>query len=1121
MANKFVTRTGLVSLETSHITGSLFVSDVVSASVVSGTFSGVGNQILFSGETADERYLQNVSFDEFSASVDSSLDILFESASDHETRIDLLEAFSTSLDDTFVNQEELASATGTLETTINNLSTSLDARLDVIETTTASYNEKFAAVQTVTESYDSKWSTLQTTTESYNNNFTNIHSATASLDGRITSLEEFSNSLDDSFVTQAELASATGALETTITNLSTSLDDRLDVIETTTASYNEKFSTIQTVTESYDSKWVDAGIATSSLFATASDHETRIDSLEAFSTSLDDTFVNQTELANATGALETTISNLSTSLDARLDVIETTTSSYNEKWATLQTTTESYDNNFTNIHSATSSYNEKWSTLQTTTESYDINFTNIHSTTASLDGRITSLEEFSNSLDDTFVNQSELAAATGALETRLDGVDQTTAAFDGRLDNIELATQSYDGKWSTLQTTTESYDNNFTNIHNATSSYNGKFDTLGTLTASYDINFTNIHLATQSYNDKWTDAGIATSSLFSTASDHETRIDSLEAFSTSLDDTFVNQSELASATGAIETRLDGIDQTTAAFDGRLDSIELATQSYDGKWSTLQTTTESYNNNFTNIHLATQSYDGKFNTLETTTASYDVNFTNIHLATQSLFGTASDHETRIDSLEAFSTSLDDTFATEAEVSGYAHLISESILNNYGIISGSSQLDNTTVDGFTLTNVSATGSFTGSFIGDGSQLTGIVTSFVISGSDGNNDSIALKTEALIVSGVANETDVVIDSANNTLTIGLTDDVTITNRLSATAVGNTDGTTSFTGSFSGDFSGDGSGLTNVTIANATTYTASIENATTFTANHNLGTENVIVAVYDQDSYQIWPGSVQVTSENQVVLTFSVATTGYVVIAKAGHIVSGSYEWEFIINKPTVVSGSEQITISDTTGFTTFSESIDNHIDTKLDSASFDNWTSSVYLVDSASFDTRIDNLEAFSTSLDDTFVNQTELANATGSLINSIATKLDTGSYNTDSASFDTRIDALEAVSASEEAVIVVATAGGNIIKSVTKTGFDAMYFDYVIKNGSNLRAGTIIAVWDSLNNVQYFDNSTQDLGNTSEVGLQVIIDGTNVVLQTNSGDGTYSMPGYTIKARSRGL
>jgi hypothetical protein len=62
------------------------------------------------------------------------------------------------------------------------------------------------------------------------------------------------------------------------------------------------------------------------------------------------------------------------------------------------------------------------------------------------------------------------------------------------------------------------------------------------------------------------------------------------------------------------------------------------------------------------------------------------------------------------------------------------------------------------------------------------------------------------------------------------------------------------------------------------------------------------------------------------------------------------------------------------------------------------------------------RLNSLEAFTSSLDDNFVNELELASATGSLINLIGTKLDTGSYNTDSSSFDSRLDSLETESGS---------------------------------------------------------------------------------------------------------
>lgn len=53
--------------------------------------------------------------------------------------------------------------------------------------------------------------------------------------------------------------------------------------------------------------------------------------------------------------------------------------------------------------------------------------------------------------------------------------------------------------------------------------------------------------------------------------------------------------------------------------------------------------------------------------------------------------------------------------------------------------------------------------------------------ISGSDGNNTSINLSTEALIVSGTANQISVTVNNANNLLQIGLPNNVTIPGNLS----------------------------------------------------------------------------------------------------------------------------------------------------------------------------------------------------------------------------------------------------------------------------------------------------------------------------------------------------
>lgn len=78
------------------------------------------------------------------------------------------------------------------------------------------------------------------------------------------------------------------------------------------------------------------------------------------------------------------------------------------------------------------------------------------------------------------------------------------------------------------------------------------------------------------------------------------------------------------------------------------------------------------------------------------------------------------------------------------------------------------------------------FSGSFVGDGSGLTGLVTTLKISGSSAVSGSLPfsgsvdLLTEVLLVSGTANEVEVTFDDASNTLQFGLPDDVVVTNTL-----------------------------------------------------------------------------------------------------------------------------------------------------------------------------------------------------------------------------------------------------------------------------------------------------------------------------------------------------
>ncbi|WP_282459228.1 hypothetical protein, partial [Mycoplasmopsis arginini] len=107
------------------------------------------------------------------------------------------------------------------------------------------------------------------------------------------------------------------------------------------------------------------------------------------------------------------------------------------------------------------------------------------------------------------------------------------------------------------------------------------------------------------------------------------------------------------------------------------------------------------------------------------------------------------------------------------------------------------------------------------------------------------------------------------------------------------------SFTGSFSGSFNGDGTNLYNIPASGVTGL--------------NLT--------------QIADGSVtaSVSNTNGLRVNSKTEITGSLIVTNG---ITGSIDYSNITNKPTLVSGSEQVDITGTTGYSTFSSSISSSI-------------------------------------------------------------------------------------------------------------------------------------------------------------------------------------------------
>jgi hypothetical protein len=128
---------------------------------------------------------------------------------------------------------------------------------------------------------------------------------------------------------------------------------------------------------------------------------------------------------------------------------------------------------------------------------------------------------------------------------------------------------------------------------------------------------------------------------------------------------------------------------------------------------------------------------------------------------------------------------------------------------------------------------------------------------------------------------------------------------------------------------FIGDGSQLQNITVDQSATVIQTFSNETSLTVTHNFGSKNVLATVYNSADEQIIPGSVTTTSGDVVTITFDTATSGRVIVGKGGHIVSGSIPFSNLLNKPTLVSSSAQISIDSVDGFTAHSSSVASRFD------------------------------------------------------------------------------------------------------------------------------------------------------------------------------------------------
>ena len=548
-----------------------------------------------------------------------------------------------------------------------------------------------SSLNTFSASEEAKNSTLSTYTASVDSRLNQLSTDSGSQAGRLTALESFSSSLDVGFVTQAELASATGALE----SVNTAQSLRITSLEAFTSSID---TTIKTKLNT------DGVISGSSQVQLGS-----VTGFSTFSSSVDSSFSSSNaSITSLSASVASVTGNFSSSVATTFINVEASQSIQNSRLNQLETDSGSQAGRLNNLESYSSS-------LKSAVTVDGQNVTIAGNLTVS--GTTTAINSTTIQLGDNIIELNGTGAANGGLLVKDPTAPNTVSGsllWDSTNDywkagalgaESKLLRADGDGVISgSSQVNADSITNFDTNVKD-------KLNADGVISGSSQVNADSITNFDTNVKDKLNaDSVISGSSqvqidsvtgFSSFSSSVDTRIDSLESFSSSLDAGFVTQAELASATGALET-------VNTAQSARLSSLEGFSGSQETKNSTLATYTASV--------------DSRLNQLSTDSGS---------------------QAARLSSIESFTSSIDTTIKTklnvETVVSSSAQIVT--LLSNQATDFGTGR-----VSADNIGDLAGTSIITGSFRGDGSQLTGLVTTLKVTGSNGSTSTVDLLTQGI---------------------------------------------------------------------------------------------------------------------------------------------------------------------------------------------------------------------------------------------------------------------------------------------------------------------------------------------------------------------------------------
>jgi len=578
----------------------------------------------------------------------------------------------------YANNISASSFTGSFSGSIggidfNQFSSSVDSRLDQLETDSGSQNTRITSLE-------SKATTLQTYTASINTRIDQLATDTGSQNTRITNLETkattlqtYTASVDNRL---SSLETDTGSQNTRITTLET----KATTLQTYTASVDSKFNTIQSLTASLNLQTASFNTWTGSVYNNFSESvDSRLDNVESYTSSLKNAISASGQDLIVYGNL--TVQGTQTTLNTSEVTIE-------DKTLTLASgSTNGADADKAGLYIAGADVSMSWNNSNQRVE-LNKDFAVIGSISASsfigLNG--VSLSNYSTSVDSRLVSiQTNLLATSASVNGHIVDINSKTGSYATTGSNTFNGTQRivgntsitggldiYSASWAEIRLRNgdigidyhiqNTAGGNFS-IHNKDlNASTFRIDSGSTLNEAHVHIFADLYVTTGSvYAQKLVSAatasfgkiyaigpageisgsisGIGNVSQYSQSVD--SRLDSLELSTSSLyqytssnDTTNTNQNN----------RLSILEESTA-------SLNTFSASINGHVSDINTYTASINVHVSDINAWTGSQKQKDTTLESVTASLNLQTASFNIWTGSIFQPFSTSvDTRLDSLE---------------------------------------------------------------------------------------------------------------------------------------------------------------------------------------------------------------------------------------------------------------------------------------------------------------------------------------------------------------------------------------------------------------------------------------------------------------------------------------